>query len=274
MAGHVLIIEDNPDTNELLASVVGCRGFEAVRAYGGQEGLELAYQHPPDLILLDLMLPDMDGFGVCEALRVQRGTNLIPVVMVTALTDAEDQVRGFRVGADEYVTKPFTADALLAAIDRAMHKQQRLRESGARGQITFDVERQPDALREVHDLLSALFLLTPLDEQQVSGLRDMLLRVADQTGPAAAPASRITVSYRVDQDKVALTFRDETRPLREGADSPTDPAARAILGDAASIFIDEMGILSHPEWVDEGVYTDQGHQVTFFKYFRRDKTEG
>ena len=87
MARAVLIVEDNVDQNAMLAQIVKRRGFDVVQTYNGQDGVRSARTHPPDLLLLDLMLPDINGFDVCESLRASRHTNLIPIVMATQLAD-------------------------------------------------------------------------------------------------------------------------------------------------------------------------------------------
>ena len=120
MARAVLIVEDEPDQNEMLAQLVKRRGFSVVQTYLGKEGVNRARESPPDLLLLDLMLPDIDGFEVCESLRRSRDTNLIPIVMATQLTDAARRLQGFRVGANAYVVKPYSREQIYDAIDIAL----------------------------------------------------------------------------------------------------------------------------------------------------------
>ncbi len=89
MPRNVLIVDDERDTNEILASLVQARGFQPIQLFSGESVPEAVREHQPDLILLDLMLPDVDGFAICEQLKRDRETNLIPVIMVTALNDAQ-----------------------------------------------------------------------------------------------------------------------------------------------------------------------------------------
>jgi DNA-binding response OmpR family regulator len=102
----------------MLEKIVQKEGYDTVGAGSGPEALELVAEDPPDLVLLDVVMPDMDGFEVCEALRSDPATEQIPVIMVTALeTDSEDKARGLRSGANDYLTKPVNREELLARIE-------------------------------------------------------------------------------------------------------------------------------------------------------------
>src|SRR5207244_1974656 len=114
-------------------------------------------QHRPDFILLDLMLPDMPGFDICEDLKLDRETNLIPIIMVTALTQHKDRVHGLQVGANYYLPKPFTVDQLNSAIDQVFHWQEGLEHGGTDGEIHFQLQSDTQYLEELNHLLAALF---------------------------------------------------------------------------------------------------------------------
>ena len=109
----ILIIEDEPDIQELLAVYLRDAGYAVVTAGDGVEALEKFRKERFDLVLLDLMLPKMDGFDVCE--RIRRESHL-PILMLTALEGEQDQLRGFRMEIDDYVTKPFSMPILLQKI--------------------------------------------------------------------------------------------------------------------------------------------------------------
>src|SRR5271170_2753947 len=104
---RILIIEDERAMTEVLAYNLQREGFEALVAHDGQEGLRKAQTLLPDLIVLDLMLPVLDGLEVCRELRAGERTRDIPILMLTAKAEETDQVVGFSLGADDYVTKPF-----------------------------------------------------------------------------------------------------------------------------------------------------------------------
>src|SRR5262249_9035047 len=98
MPRTVLIVHDERDTNEMLAAMIQTRNFKPIQLFSGSQVLGAVREHEPALILLDLMLPDIDGFAVCESLKRNRETNLIPIIMVTALHGAKHRADGVRVG--------------------------------------------------------------------------------------------------------------------------------------------------------------------------------
>lgn len=110
---HILIVEDEPDIQELLCAYLQDAGYGTAAAGDGVAALELFQSRPFDLVLLDLMLPKIDGFGVCELIRRQ---SQVPILMLTALDGEEEQHRGFRLNIDDYVTKPFSMPVLLEKI--------------------------------------------------------------------------------------------------------------------------------------------------------------
>jgi two-component system OmpR family response regulator len=134
---RLLVVDDEPSIRELLTASLRFAGFEVFPAADGAEALKLADQLRPDLVVLDIMLPDLDGFAVTRKLR-ERGRD-VPVVFLTARDDTSDKVQGLTVGGDDYVTKPFSLEEVVARI-RAV-----LRRTGIGG--------QPDTGRLVfHDL--------------------------------------------------------------------------------------------------------------------------
>jgi two-component system phosphate regulon response regulator PhoB len=113
---RVLVIEDERALTDVLAYNLQREGYETFLAHEGQEGLRKAQTLLPDLILLDLMLPGMSGLDVCRELRAGERTRDIPIIMITAKAEETDQVVGFKLGADDYVTKPFSVKVLLERI--------------------------------------------------------------------------------------------------------------------------------------------------------------
>jgi len=123
MAGeHILIVEDEEDIAELLEYNLGRKGFQAESAATGEEGLVLAKESVPDLMILDLMLPGRSGIEVCRALKADPETSGIPVIMLTAKGEDEDILAGFAAGADDYVTKPFRPKVLLARVQAVLRR--------------------------------------------------------------------------------------------------------------------------------------------------------
>ena len=117
---RLLVVEDEPNILELLAASLRYAGFDVVTAAAGTEAVQAAQRHRPDLIVLDVMLPDMDGFDVIRRLR--GGGARIPVVFLTARDATEDKIRGLTLGGDDYVTKPFSLEEVIARIRAVLRR--------------------------------------------------------------------------------------------------------------------------------------------------------
>lgn len=140
----ILVIEDEKDLAELVAFNLEKEGYRTVVALDGTAGIEAARLDPPDLILLDLMLPGMNGTEICKLLKKQEKTAAIPVVMLTAKGEEIDRVVGFEVGADDYMVKPFSTRELLLRIKAVLRRS--LPDKGTSktikvGQLTIDTDR-------------------------------------------------------------------------------------------------------------------------------------
>ena len=119
---RILIVEDEHDIAELIAFNLKRAGYEVIMAHDGIEGTTLAMRERPDLVVLDLMLPGRDGFGVFRELRRDARTADIPVIMLTARAQTEDRIQGLEVGADDYLTKPFSPKELLLRIQAILKR--------------------------------------------------------------------------------------------------------------------------------------------------------
>lgn len=113
MAEKILVIDDEEYTVQLLGLLLERRGFEVYKAYGAEEGLRKAYRHQPDLVLLDIMMPDMDGWEVCKRLREMSD---VPIIFLTARAEGRDVVKGLEIGADDYIVKPYDNEELVARV--------------------------------------------------------------------------------------------------------------------------------------------------------------
>jgi two-component system response regulator RpaA len=121
---HILVVDDDPDIRKLVETILTKAGHKVSQAEDGETGLGFAMVKTPDLIILDLNLPKMDGFEVCRRLKKDEDTKQIPVIMLTAAhPEWEDAKKGFKLGADEYVIKPFASDLLLHNIKRLLKQK-------------------------------------------------------------------------------------------------------------------------------------------------------
>ena len=116
MSARILVVDDIAANVRLLEAKLAAEYFEVVTASSGPEALEIIERNAPDIVLLDVMMPEMDGFEVCSKIRANAKTRFLPVVMVTALSDPSDRVRGLEAGADDFLTKPVSDVVLIARV--------------------------------------------------------------------------------------------------------------------------------------------------------------
>lgn len=120
----ILCVEDEPEMIDLIRLILGRRGFEVKGANGGVEGLRMIREEKPDLVLLDLMMPDMDGWEVYQQIKADEKTRSIPVIVVTAKAQSIDRVLGLHIAkVDDYIAKPFQPQELLASVERVLQKK-------------------------------------------------------------------------------------------------------------------------------------------------------
>jgi len=168
----ILVIEDENSLREDIIEILTYENFEVLGAENGTQGLSMAKKHLPDLILCDIMMPDIDGYGVLLELRSTPQTVNIPLIFLTAKTSRADMRQGMELGADDYVTKPFTQPELLAAIQTRLRKQ---------AQLTLEYERRLETLRDnvIHALPHEF--RTPLTG--ILGYTHMLIEEANNLTP-------------------------------------------------------------------------------------------
>ena len=131
MKNKVAVIEDDRDINELIAYNLQKEGYNVIRSLDGGQGLFLIQKERPDLVLLDLMLPGMDGLEICQALKQGDATKDIPIIMITAKGEESDVVVGLQMGADDYITKPFSIKVLLARVKAVFRRGKQVKSSAA-----------------------------------------------------------------------------------------------------------------------------------------------
>lgn len=274
MPRTVLIVDDERDANDLMAGLVRSRGDHAVQLYEGHPVVSATRELRPDVILLDVMLPDVDGFDVCAELKRRRATNLIPIVMVTALNDPGNRVHGVRVGANEYLGKPFTAAEFFATIDRALAWRAEHMERGVTGEIHFDVQSEASYLPQLNDMLTDMYNRTPLTERQVKDLKQAVMEMggnAIEWGHRRNADLTLRIIYRIEPDRVTLIIRDQGPGFDPGnlphAAHPEDPIAHLDVRNELGLREGGFGIMLARGLVDEFSYNDKGNEVTLVKRF-------
>jgi len=219
----LLIVEDDPISRRLLDAVLRPEGYRLYFAETGPEALQVAAEVVPELVLLDVMLPQMDGFEVCERLRATRRDEFFPIILVTALDRTADRLRGFQAGADDFITKPFNGAELRARVKAFLRIQQQQLELADNVKRMSELENLRDRLLAllVHDLrgpLSSMMgnLELILEER---GLPPLVLESADD---AYASGRRL---LRLISDVLDVTRLEENRlPVKA---VPSDPVLAA-----------------------------------------------
>ena len=177
----ILVVEDEADLNRLICFNLETSHFRAFGVTTGAEGLAAAAETIPDLIILDLMLPDISGKTVCRMLKANKETNQIPVIMLTACSSETDRVVGFELGATDYVTKPFSVRELVLRVKAVLRSFNRIptEPSVCHGSINMNLDSHRVWIedQEVHLTLSEFSLLkTMLQEPETVFTRNQLLR--------------------------------------------------------------------------------------------------
>ncbi|GAB4365636.1 MAG: response regulator transcription factor [Elainellaceae cyanobacterium] len=153
---RLLLIDDDPNLILLVKDYLEFRGYEVVTAENGQEALEVLDGDTPDMIICDVMMPQMDGYAFVEHVRKNPRTSWIPVLFLSAKGQSQDRVKGLNTGADVYMVKPFEPEELVAQVEsslkqasRLIQRQEKTADAAPRIQVPFDVELTPTELRVV-----------------------------------------------------------------------------------------------------------------------------
>ncbi|MGC8638408.1 MAG: response regulator [Isosphaeraceae bacterium] len=269
-----LIVEDHPDQAGLVARILRLRDFEPIVAEDGKTGLRLARMHLPDVLLLDLMLPDINGFDVCRQLRLDRSTMMVPVVMLTALNDMQHRVHGFRVGANAYVTKPYGVNELFDAIAAARAWRVSMQQRSLQGEVNVELNSEINLLKELNDFLMHVCKATPLSTEQVMQLRQAVMEMAHNAiewGNQHQAERPVKITYRIHEDHLEIIVRDEgpgfNRENLPHAALPDDPFSHLDVRDKLGLRAGGFGLLICQGMVDEMRHNKPGNEVTLIKRF-------
>ena len=222
MATRILIVDDEPSVTDLLAYNLRKSGYETLTAADGRTALNMAHQDAPDLILLDLMLPEMDGLDLCRELRK---TSNVPIIMITARGEEIDRVVGLELGADDYVCKPFSVRELLARIKAVLRRIQPAEDETPGGMLHGPGGLQVDVERRAASVEGHSIELTRLEF-------DLLYTLLHEAG-------RVLTRERLLEQAWGYTYVGDTRAVdsaikrlraRLRAASPEADAIEAVRG--------------------------------------------
>jgi len=155
----ILVVDDEPANVDLVQSYLKANSYKVIKAYSGEEALKKAFADPPDLILLDVMMPGISGFEICRRLKSDNRTQLIPVILLTALQDFQSKIQGLEAGADEFLSKPFNLTELLTRVRNLLR-----------------IKRLTDQLEQTE---SVIFALARAVEAKDSYTKEHILRIAN-----------------------------------------------------------------------------------------------
>jgi DNA-binding response OmpR family regulator len=272
--GTALIVEDHPEQADLVARILRLREYVPILAENGEAGLRLARECVPDVMLLDLMLPDINGFDVCRRLRTDPTTMLIPVVMLTALNDVQHRVHGFRVGANAYVTKPYGVEDLFEAIAAARAWRVSMQQRAVQGEIHVELNSEITLLKDLNDFLMLVCQSTPLQHEQVMQLRQAVMEMAHNAiewGNLHQSDRLVNITYRVYDDRLEIAIRDQgpgfDRSQLPHAAVPDDPFTHLDVREKLGLRAGGFGLLICQGMVDEMQYNDAGNEVALIKRF-------
>ena len=232
------------------------------------------HEHQPDLVLLDLMLPGKDGSDICQDLKLDRRTNLVPIIMVTVRDQPQDRVHGLQVGANAYLTKPFATDQLHKAIQEVLSWRADLESHGAAGEVHFHLLSELRYLEQLNQMLGSLFLFSGLSQanvrQLITAVRELGTN-AIEWGHRRQVDRIVTVTYRIDADKVTMVIRDagpgfDPRQVPHAAHAE-DPLGHLEVRESLGLREGGFGILMARGLVDDLQYNETGNEVRLIKHF-------
>lgn len=269
-----LIVEDHPEQAELVSRILGLRSYRPIIAEDGEAALRLAREERPDVMLLDLMLPDINGFDVCKRLRTDPETRLIPVVMLTALNDVQHRVHGFRVGANAYVTKPYDVEDLFEAIATARAWRASMEQRSLQGEIHVELNSEITLLKDLNDFLMLVCQSTPMQQEQVIQIRQAVMEMAHNAiewGNRHQSDRLVRITYRIHEDHLEIVIQDQgpgfDRTQLPHAAVPDDPFSHLDVREKLGLRAGGFGLLICEGMVDEMRYNDVGNEVTLTKRF-------
>jgi signal transduction histidine kinase/DNA-binding response OmpR family regulator len=181
---HILIVDDSPDNLRLLSKIIESQGYIVRKSLSSKMAIQSAQRHPPDLILLDVNMPDMNGYEVCQILKKVESTAQIPIIFISALSQVNDKVKAFAIGAQDYITKPFQELEVLARIRNQLLIQQQ------RQQLEKEIRDRQMAEAEIHRLnmnLERQIQSRTLELQQSLKCEITLKRITDKVRDSLDP---------------------------------------------------------------------------------------
>ncbi|MFA6448697.1 MAG: response regulator [bacterium] len=264
----ILIVDDDKDLCRMLEKYLLVKGYDVDMAFDGETALQMAPRRPYDLIILDIMMPGIDGYEVCQRLKIQREFNCIPILMLSAKDTEQDRLRGFKTGADAYVSKPFETPELGRAVADTIEKGRRAREVlGIKHSISFEFESRFTYLEQVNDLISQLFIRTSMAADEIWELKLAMHELginAIEHGNKKDPTKQVKIDCTLYDGRLEFVVQDEGKGFDlEKIPDPTD--AEGVQRDRG------RGIFLVNRLMDEVNYVNGGSKVCMVRHLNRDR---
>ena len=215
-----LIVEDEPEANKLLSMLVQLRGYQTESALDGAGAIDQLSKHVPDVIFLDLMLPDADGYDICRFLKASGDTRRVPVIIVTARITVENRMESFRAGADDFIPKPYMPDQIFEALANARDCQAEAASSLIEGEAVLDARDEGQTLRSLARLRNALSTRSGLERETIEELTRAIKAIwssAIEWGNRRKLERVASIKYSLSDDRLCLTISDEAGWLEAGS---------------------------------------------------------
>ncbi len=271
---RALIVEDVAPQADVAAAILRDLGFRVTRARDGETALTLARLLRPDILLLSLTLPDADGFDLCRRLRTDPRTTTTPIVLLTDLENSTERRRGFRVGGNAYLSKPYGPDELRESVESALAWRDGLARSRMQGEIRVELNSEDEFLADVNEFLTELCRRTPLTVEQVQHLRQAFMEMgmnAIEWGNRRRAEKLVAITYRVYGDRIEIVVSDEGAGFDPNdlphAASPEDPLTHLDVREQLGLREGGFGLLIARGMLDELRYNDRGNEVTLIQRF-------
>jgi CheY-like chemotaxis protein len=227
-----LIVEDEPEANKLLSLLLQLRGYLTESAFSGAEALEKLSVLAPDVVLLDLMLPDVDGYDICRQIKSKGPGLAIPVIIVTARLATENRIASFAAGADDYVAKPYTPDQIFDALDQAAAWKPRIDTPTVLDRVALDRRDDGETLRALSQFRSLLAARSALSPPEIDRINDVIhsLWASAHEWSRRHQVDRVAdLEYSLTRTRLSLTIHDEGGWLSR-ASEVRDALSRTIDG--------------------------------------------
>ena len=211
----ILVVDDDIAINELIKINLELQGYEVIQAYNGIEGFALARQEMPALIILDVMMPEVDGFTVAQRIRQATEISEIPIIMLTALSELNNKVNGFNIGVDDYLTKPFEPEELVVRVRALLKRTKQIpKTSAVRDLLTF---KEVTLLPETYSVQigEKIQKLTPIEF-------DIFNLLFQNHGNMVSAQRLLKEVWGYDPDDSVETIRVHIRHLRSKIDKIAD----------------------------------------------------